>query len=61
MNLLRNIKEKLSEEVMLKLTNCLELESYPGHTILFNQGDTGRKMYFILKGEVAIFVKLSED
>lgn len=34
----------------------MAVEKWDGCTTLFNCGDTGRKMYFIISGEVAILL-----
>jgi CRP-like cAMP-binding protein len=34
----------------------LKYEHFKEHEVIFNQGDTGRKMYFILQGEVGILI-----
>jgi CRP-like cAMP-binding protein len=35
--------------------------SLPGHTVIFNQGDIGDKLYVILKGRVAVQIQGSRE
>ena len=37
-----------------------QLISFKGHTVIFNQGDVGDKLYVILKGRVAVQINSQE-
>jgi CRP-like cAMP-binding protein len=54
--LLRQFKDKMNESNYEDLYCELKYEHYKEHEIIFNHGDTGRKMYFILQGEVGILI-----
>lgn len=45
----------------MELFNELSYEHYKEHSAIFHHGDTGRKMYFILQGEVGILIPTGED
>ncbi|CAK58625.1 unnamed protein product (macronuclear) [Paramecium tetraurelia] len=53
----KKLKSQLREDILLKLIKSLLIERFKQCEVVFNQGETGRKMYFILEGEVSILVK----
>ncbi|KAM3136941.1 Cyclic nucleotide-binding domain-containing protein 2 [Paramecium bursaria] len=55
-NYFEKFQGSLSEEYYNQLFQVLEVEECRSRQILFKQGETGRKMFFILFGEVAILV-----
>ncbi|KAM3135022.1 hypothetical protein pb186bvf_012846 [Paramecium bursaria] len=57
---IRKIKGQLKEDLYLKLFIDMAVEQFSQFEIVFNHGDTGRKMYFILDGEAAILIPNGE-
>ncbi|CAD8056125.1 unnamed protein product [Paramecium sonneborni] len=53
----KKLKSQLRDDILLKLIKSLFIERFKQYEVVFNQGETGRKMYFILEGEVSILVK----
>ncbi|CAD8136913.1 unnamed protein product [Paramecium octaurelia] len=53
----KKLKSQLREDILLKLIKSLFIERFKQYETVFNQGETGRKMYFVLEGEVSILVK----
>ncbi|CAD8144139.1 unnamed protein product [Paramecium pentaurelia] len=53
----KKLKSQLREDILLKLIKSLQIERFKQYEVVFNQGETGRKMYFILEGEVSILVR----
>ena len=53
---LRRIKilAELTDPQLAHLSEFLELKDVPIHSVLFNQGDAGDSMYFILGGELRV-------
>jgi CRP-like cAMP-binding protein len=52
--------KRFDEETREKIYKNAELISLPGHTVIFNQGDIGDKLYVILKGRVAVQINSKE-
>lgn len=46
----------MDDDLYLKLFKNLMLERAPQYSIVFEKGEKGRKMYFILEGEVGIMI-----
>ncbi|CAD8059122.1 unnamed protein product [Paramecium sonneborni] len=53
----KKLKSQLREDILIKLIKSLFIERFKQYEVVFNQGETGRKMYFILEGEISIIVK----
>ena len=51
-----NYKSILSEEIYLEIFKALRLETFKKFEVVFNYGDIGRKIYYILKGEAYVLV-----
>jgi hypothetical protein len=52
------LKEKLSMENYTKIFKEIKFECFQENKALFEAGDIGRKMYFVLYGEVGILLPL---
>ena len=46
--------KRFDTETRSKIFSEATLITMPGHTIIFNQGDVGDKLYVIIKGRVAV-------
>lgn len=58
---LRKIKGQLPDDLFIRIYKDLVLEKIGASEIVFNIGDIGRKMYFIIEGEVAILIPMQES
>lgn len=56
LNFFKDVKLKISEENFNELFKELRVESHSKGSILFNYGDTGKKLYVILQGTVFVLV-----
>lgn len=56
LNFFKEVKMKISEENFSELFKELRVESHVRGSILFNYGDTGKKLYVILQGSVFVLV-----
>ncbi|CAD8137267.1 unnamed protein product [Paramecium octaurelia] len=54
-------KDKLDGNKCLDIFRFMTVEKYKAFNIIFRQGEPGRKMYFLLTGEVGIFVPKSNQ
>ncbi|CAD8047980.1 unnamed protein product [Paramecium primaurelia] len=54
-------KDKLDGNKCLDIFRFMTVEKYKALNIIFRQGEPGRKMYFLLSGEVGIFVPKSNQ
>lgn len=52
------LKEKLSSESYSRIFKEIDFECIPKCRAIFEAGEIGRKMYFILHGEVGILLPL---
>lgn len=48
--------EKLDDDTLRDIASELEIEDYPEHAIIVNQGDEAEKVYFVLDGIAEVFV-----
>lgn len=60
MNKFRKFKDKLEGTKCLEIFKFMTVERYKAFNVIFRQGEVGRKMYFLLTGEVAIFIPRSK-
>ncbi|CAD8083176.1 unnamed protein product [Paramecium sonneborni] len=58
---IRNLKSKLDANLYLMLFEQIRYEKYPPLTPIFEAGDIGRRMYFIIEGTVGIFKPKNAD
>ncbi|CAD8059463.1 unnamed protein product [Paramecium sonneborni] len=54
-------KDKLEGNKCLDIFRFMTVEKYKAFNVIFRQGEPGRKMYFLLSGEVGIFVPKSKQ
>jgi CRP-like cAMP-binding protein len=54
----RKIKGQLPDDLFIRIYKDLVLEKVAASEVVFNIGDIGRKMYFIIEGEVAILIPM---
>lgn len=52
----RKIKESLDKDLFEEMFYNVMYETFEPYDIVFNQGEIGRKMYFILEGDMAILL-----
>lgn len=45
----------------MKLFNEIKYEQFPSNTTIFDVGEIGKHVYFILEGEIAIFLPNKQD
>lgn len=57
----KGLKEKFDNESFLKLLKSLEYEKRSKNQIMFRKGDSGDKIYIILKGEISVMLEKSEN
>ncbi|CAD8121722.1 unnamed protein product [Paramecium sonneborni] len=55
------LRNKLTTSILIKLMATITIEEFTTFNVIFNQGETGRKMYIILKGEVAVLIKTDDQ
>ncbi|CAD8200101.1 unnamed protein product [Paramecium pentaurelia] len=55
------LRNKLTTQILIKLMVTISIEQFNTFNVVFNQGETGRKMYIILKGEVAVLIKTDDQ
>lgn len=51
-----NYKESIPEETYLEIYKAIKVETYKKFQVVFHYGDIGKKIYYILKGEVYVLV-----
>lgn len=51
-----NYKESIPEETYLEIFRAIKVETYQKFQVVFHYGDIGKKIYYILKGEVYVLV-----
>ncbi|CAD8094249.1 unnamed protein product [Paramecium sonneborni] len=55
------IRGQLPDDLYIRIFKDLQLENRNAAEVVFNIGDIGRKMYFIIDGEVAILIPMQEQ
>jgi len=55
-----NLLSELSEDILEKVAEAMNLEVWPASHILFRKGDQDRFVYFLLEGEIALHSGLKE-
>ncbi|CAD8213928.1 unnamed protein product [Paramecium octaurelia] len=58
---IRNLKSKLDAQLYMMLFEQIKYEKFPPLTPIFEAGDIGRRMYFIIDGTVGIFKPKNAD
>ncbi|CAD8192565.1 unnamed protein product [Paramecium pentaurelia] len=53
----QQIRNKLNPNILIKLMQTISIERFNPFSVVFNQGETGRKMYIILQGEAAVLIR----
>ncbi|CAK59634.1 unnamed protein product (macronuclear) [Paramecium tetraurelia] len=56
-NYFQQIRNKLNPSILIKLMSTISIEKFDAFSVVFNQGETGRKMYIILQGEAAVLIR----
>ncbi|CAK89215.1 unnamed protein product (macronuclear) [Paramecium tetraurelia] len=55
------IRGQLPDDLYIRIFKDLQIERINAAEVVFNMGDIGRKMYFIIDGEVAILIPMQES
>ncbi|CAD8105073.1 unnamed protein product [Paramecium sonneborni] len=56
----QQIRSKLNPNILIKLMSTITIERFKAFSVVFNQSETGRKMYIVLQGEAAILIKSND-
>ncbi len=53
--------EGLTDEELQQLASVAKVEQYPAETIIFREGETEHRFFFVLEGSVALEVKVPQE